>query len=318
MKILIIAPNLSGAITGNRITATRWKHLLQTLGHTVILKETYEGERLDLLVALHATKCYPSLKRFKKENPEKPIVIGLAGTDLYQDLPSQPITREALRWAHAVVALQPLAREALPPSIARKTVVIYQSAVPPQKRLKPLRRCFEICLVANLRDVKDPFLAEEASRLLPARSRIRITHIGSAYASFWEKEARKRARTNKHYVWLGPQKHSRTLQLMDRARLVLLTSKSEGGANVVSEALACGKPLLCSEISGSVGILGKDYPGYFPPGDHEALAQLMLKAETEEGFLQALQRAIEKKRPLVDPGRERRAWKSLLKRLFAP
>lgn len=317
MKILITAPNLSGAITGNRITATRWKRLLQALGHHVTLKESYERERADLLIALHATKSHPSVKRFRERNPEKPIIVGLAGTDLYQDTPLAPATYETLQLADVVLALQPLAKNALPPPIAQKTVVIYQSAVPPRRHLKPLQRCFEMCLVANLREVKDPFLAEEASRLLPSHSRIRITHIGSAYEPSWKKEAEKRTRENKRYLWLGEQGHTRTLQLIDRAKIVLLTSKSEGGANVISEALACGKPLLCSEIPGTVGILGKDYPGYFPPGDKQVLAELMQKAETDREFSRQLHQAIKRSLPKIHPKTELQTWRTLL-RLWLP
>lgn len=317
MKIFVIAPNLSGPLTGNRITATRWKKILQGLGHQVTLKEKYMRERADLLIALHATKSHSSVKLFKQRNPGKPIVVGLAGTDLYIDLKTTPATQETLWLADVIVSLQPLAKEALPPTIAKKVAVIYQSAVPPKKRLKPLPNCFELCLIANLRDVKDPFLAEEASRLLPPNSMIKITHIGSAYSLSWEQEARTRAKNNTRYRWLGPQGHARTLQLLDRAQAVLLTSKSEGGANVVSEALACKKPLLCSEIPGTVGILGEDYPGYFPPGNTRALADLMMKAENEEHFFLKLRRAIERKNSLVNPKKEQQAWQKLLQR-FQP
>ena len=38
------------------------------------------------------------------------------------------------------------------------------------------------------------------------------------------------------------------------------------------EAIACGVPTISTRIAGSVGLLGEDYPGYFPVGDTEALA----------------------------------------------
>lgn len=101
MKILITAPNLSSIITGNRITATRWKRLLKALGHQVTLKESYERECVDLLIALHATKNHSSVKEFRQKNLEKPIIVGLAGTDLYEDLPSNTLTRKTLQLADA-------------------------------------------------------------------------------------------------------------------------------------------------------------------------------------------------------------------------
>ena len=99
------------------------------------------------------------------------------------------------------------------------------------------------------------------------------------------------------------------------SRLLLVTSRSEGGANVVSEAIASGVPILSTRVAGSVGVLGLDYPGYFPVGDADALAALLLRAEEEGAFLAALRRGVERVLPLVDPVREREAWRALLAEL---
>jgi len=96
----------------------------------------------------------------------------------------------------------------------------------------------------------------------------------------------------------------------------VLTSHDEGGANVVSEAIAAGVPVLSSDIPGSRGLLGDDYPGYFPVGDTEALADALLAAETDrDGFHQRLQQKCEDLHELVDPHRERAAWSTLLTEL---
>jgi len=50
-------------------------------------------------------------------------------------------------------------------------------------------------------------------------------------------------------------------------RICLVTPQLEGGANVISEALALGVPVLSSCIGGSLGLLGADYAGYFRAGD---------------------------------------------------
>jgi glycosyltransferase involved in cell wall biosynthesis len=92
----------------------------------------------------------------------------------------------------------------------------------------------------------------------------------------------------------------------------------EGGANVVSEAIAAGVPVLSTLISGSVGILGADYPGYFPVRDTHALCLLMRQAETEPAFYGALKRRIDDLKPLVDPERERASWQALLAEVHDP
>jgi glycosyltransferase involved in cell wall biosynthesis len=89
----------------------------------------------------------------------------------------------------------------------------------------------------------------------------------------------------------------------------------EGGANVISEALAEGVPVLASRISGSIGLLGARYPGFFPVEDAASLAQLLIRAESDEAFYRRLQKWCRRLAPLVDPGRERASWESLLREL---
>jgi glycosyltransferase involved in cell wall biosynthesis len=76
-------------------------------------------------------------------------------------------------------------------------------------------------------------------------------------------------------------------------------------------------PVLATRIPGSVGILGPEYPGYFPVGDTEALAALLWRAETDRDFRAALRAHIRRLRPLVSPARERRGWRALLEELRA-
>jgi len=94
-----------------------------------------------------------------------------------------------------------------------------------------------------------------------------------------------------------------------------LSSRLEGGANVLSEAITTSVPVLASQIPGSVGILGDKYPGYFPVGNTRALAQLLMKAETDSSFLANLKSWCEKLVPLFDPKVEKSVWKDLLAEL---
>ena len=87
----------------------------------------------------------------------------------------------------------------------------------------------------------------------------------------------------------------------------------EGGANVVCEALACSVPVLSTRIPGSIGILGENYPGYFPVGGTRALADLLQRAESDKEFYATLQARCKDLKPLVSPTRERRSWESLLR-----
>jgi glycosyltransferase involved in cell wall biosynthesis len=99
---------------------------------------------------------------------------------------------------------------------------------------------------------------------------------------------------------------------------MVLSSLSEGGANVISESIVAGVPILASRMEGNVGLLGADYPGYFPVGDTEALARLLRRIETDRAFVANLRRAIGRRAPLFRPEREIEAWRRLLAELAAP
>jgi glycosyltransferase involved in cell wall biosynthesis len=105
--------------------------------------------------------------------------------------------------------------------------------------------------------------------------------------------------------------------LLATSRLLVHPSTHEGGANVVSEALAAGIPVLATRIPGTEGILGSDYPGYFPVGDAPALAGLLTRAEHDPGYLSTLRRCCAARQHLVTPGQEERAWQQLLGQIHA-
>ena len=127
-----------------------------------------------------------------------------------------------------------------------------------------------------------------------------------------EREARAEMKSNHRYRWLGELPHGRALRVLARSSLHVLSSHMEGGANALCEAIACSVPTLASRIPGSVGILGPEYPGYFSVGDTQALARLLRRAETDAEFLGRLQAWGERLRPLMEPAREREAWRQLL------
>src|SRR5262249_33659762 len=124
--------------------------------------------------------------------------------------------------------------------------------------------------------------------------------------------AEAEAHTNPRYRWLGEVSPRRALALIAGAQLLALTSKSEGGANVLGEAIVCGTPVVATDIPASRAALGARYPGLFPVGDTGALARLIEQAETEPRFLATLARKARARRSLFAVGTERAAWKRLL------
>jgi len=315
-KIILVTPAVPGSRAGNRVTAVRWSRMLRSLGHTVQVVTEFHDQRGDLLLALHARRSAASVARFAKCRAGLPVVVALTGTDLYRDIRTHAAAQRSLELADRLVLLQPHGLAELPEPLHSKARVIIQSADPPRRRLRPLPFVFEVCVAGHLRDVKDPFRAALAARRLPADSRIRITHIGAALSESMHRRAVQEAARNPRYRWRGCVSAGRAQALMARARLLLLTSKMEGGANVLSEAIVAGTPVLASRVSGSLGMLGEDYAGYFTVGDTNALARLMRRCESEPAFLELLERQCTARRPLFDPSRERAAWESLLESIM--
>ena len=313
MYIGIITPAPSGSRYGNRVTAVRWAKILRQLGHRVAIRESYLQERFDLIVALHARRSLDSIQHFHSKHPEKPIIVALTGTDLYQDLSRSRDAQRALDIATRLVVLQSRALDELRPDWHEKARVLHQS-VSPLNSDHPHRssRSFDVCVVGHLRPVKDPFRTAKAARLLPAASRIRVIHLGSAMNPREEEAARREMISNRRYRWLGEVSQARVRRVMARSRLFVLSSRVEGGANVLGEAIVTGAAVLASRIPGTIGILGEDYPGYFEVGDTEHLASLMRRCETDSVFLAELKRQCDSVADLFDPAREQAAWADLL------
>ena len=168
-------------------------------------------------------------------------------------------------------------------------------------------------MIGHLREEKDPLRAAFAVRQLPVESRIQVTHIGQALGDGFGAAARAETDRNPRYRWLGSQSHRKTRERLARANLLCISSKMEGSSNVLSEALASAVPVVATKISGLVGTLGSDFPGYYPVGSTAALRRLLLRAEGDRNFYNVLKRHSKKLAYLVKPRREMDAWRRLLR-----
>ncbi len=313
----MITPAVHGR-SGNSITAQRWALRLRELGHCVHVATAYAGQQCDLLVALHARKSAASVAAFRRRCPDRPVIVALTGTDVYRDLRRSAVARRTLAAADRIVVLQPLAAHAVSARLRSRIVVIYQSAVTPSHPTAPRKRrgLAEVLVLAHLRAVKDPLRAAYAVRLLPPVARLRVVHAGRAHSATWAARARREMVRNSRYRWLGELSHPAAKRRLMRAALLVVASRLEGGANVVSEAIVAGTPVVASRIPGNVGLLGARYPGYFPVGDTVGLAALLQRVDTDARFVASLRRAARLLAPRFRPDRERAAWKSLLSELL--
>ncbi len=322
MKILLITPALPSARAGNRVTAVRWKNILTDLGHKVQVKNSQDDiqeicKKSDLMLALHAWRSANSIETFNYLAPEKPLIVALTGTDLYRFIHSHPKpTLRSIKLADTLISLHDLAHLAIPKVYRRKVNVIYQSASSVKRSVNKNKRFFDACVIGHLREEKDPLRAAYAVRKLPQESRIRIKQFGKAHTLAWAKRAQKEAASNERYHWYGEVPHWKIRQQYAHADVMVLSSKMEGGANVISEACVAGMPVIASDIAGSIGLLGKNYPGYYPYGNTQGLSELLLRAETDRKFLAKLEKACRSKSNLFTYAKEKNNMKKLLSKII--
>jgi glycosyltransferase involved in cell wall biosynthesis len=211
-----------------------------------------------------------------------------------------------------LVALNDRASRVVPKNLRSRLSVIFQSAPSLPRPRSPSRRAVVVSVIGHLRDVKDPLRAAEAARLLPSGSQISIEHVGRAYTPAWAARARAEMAMNPRYLWRDDVPTTAVRRLLARSHAMVISSVSEGGANVISEAIVAGVPILASRIDGNIGLLGTDYPGYFPVGNTRALARLLQRIENDPRFVEQLRKALARRAPRFQPAREVMAWRRLL------
>lgn len=256
--------------------------MLREAGHEVVLTGSYSGETADILVALHADKSHDAALRFLETNPGGKLVLALTGTDIYPQPGAGAM--DLMRRAHALITLQRKAVLKIPDNCREKVVPVIQSAECLAERPELTPSSFDICVVGHFRDVKDPLLTARAVRELPASSKIRLRHAGGILDEKYAALVAREEKENPRYEWLGELSEIETARLLASSKLMVLTSLSEGGARVVGESIVHGTPVLSTRIDGVLGLLGDDYPGFFPVGDSHELAALLERCETDEDF----------------------------------
>lgn len=284
--------------------------------YKIILQTQWDAKPVDALLALHAKRSADSVASMRARLPDVPIAVVLTGTDLYRDLPGNPEARRSLDVADRIVTLQEDARRMLEEPWRRKARVIFQSARSLAARRKPTDRVHCV-MVGHLRIEKDPETLFAALARIPGDTPITFRHIGAPLDPALAAAARALEARDPRYRYSGALAHGLTRAAIAGAHLVVHPSRMEGGANVIVEAVTAGTPVIASRISGNVGMLGEDYPGYFAVGDESGLADRLLEACRQPGFLEALRAGCARRRPLFDPQVEKRAVNALVAEMLA-
>lgn len=327
--ICLVTPAFASANNGNWQTASRWARMLST-DYRVRLSGQWPGDgpaadpadladpanaapagRDDVLIALHARRSAASVARWAADRPGRPLVLVLTGTDLYRDIHTDAAAQEALARADRLVVLHELAPLDLAERYRSKCVVCFQSTTPRRPLLKTSQH-LRVVMVGHLRSEKAPETYFSAARLLADRSDIRLDHVGDALDATLGAQAEQLQRDDPYYRWLGGLPHAAARQRIQRAHLLVHPSRMEGGAHVVMEAVCSGTPVLASRIPGNVGMLGRDYAGYFDLDDSAGLAALLRQCRDDAVMLPRLAAQCAQRAPLFEAANERHTLRRLV------
>ena len=324
-RIVIVSPALADANNGNWQTARRWQQLLSSQRSAYFARIVRQwpddlAQHDEVMLALHARRSADALQAWHAQHGQRGLGLALTGTDLYRDIQHDAAAQQSLALARSLVVLQGLGVRALPQAHQAKARVIYQSTGTRQS-LRKTQRHLRVLMVGHLREEKDPLTLMAAARLLPPGCGILIDHIGAPLDPALGQAAQATQAQCPHYRWLGAVPHVQTLQRIQRAHLLVHTSRIEGGAHVLMEAMCSGTPVLASRIDGNEGLLGPDYAGTFDAGDAAALAHLLLACRfPENGFdlMAHLAHQCALRAPLFEPQAERAALHRWVQDLWTP
>lgn len=315
LNVVIVSPALAAANNGNWQTAQRYARMLRSFCRVRIVQQ-WDGSAQDqVMIALHARRSYASIADWHVRHGSRGLVVVLTGTDLYRDIQSDPEAQQSLRWAHTLVVLQAEGIQAVPEMHRSKAVVAFQSTSTRQTLPKTSRHLRAI-MVGHLRAEKSPTTFFKVAQLLREHKDLYLQHVGGEHDPALAQQAHQTAAQCPHYVFLGARSHEATRRLIQRAHILVHPSVMEGGAHVVMEAVCSGVPVIASLIPGNIGMLGSDYAGFFPTGDADALAQLLLRVRRDPDFYAHLQQQCALRAPLFAPAREREClitivWQSI-------
>ncbi|RII83819.1 selenoneine biosynthesis selenosugar synthase SenB [Neopusillimonas maritima] len=322
-KVTIVTPSLAAANNGNWQTVRRWARAIAPVAQVSIVQhwpgDDTSAEESDVLIALHARRSAPSISNWYARHGSRGLAVIMAGTDLYRDINYDPDAQRSLQQAHSLVVLQEKAPEALAPAERKKTRLIFQSTSlrkPLAKTTKHLR----VLMVGHLRPEKAPHTLFQVTRLLKTHPDIYIDHIGKVLDPALGEAAQQTMLEAPNYRWIAGLPHDTVRSRIQRAHLLVHTSEMEGGAHVVMEAVNSGTPVLASDVDGNIGMLGKNYQGYFPFNNANVLAESIKECRAtqsdENGLLNVLSEQCRDRAKLFDPKVEQHAIQTLVKDLL--
>lgn len=317
LRVLILTPTAFPNLSGNAISAERWRRALMQKGIAVNVLETQninprclvdvlDRFRPHVVHAHHISRAGAlMLDPFVEEKyGHLPFVVSPGGTDINLHVmkgAGMKIVSDTCRKARYIIAQSPeitrLLHELLP-DLQDRIAAVPKSFLwfgKDKFDLRAVAGCRKedvlFFMPAGIRPVKGNleclFAMEKAHAVRPE---IRVVFAGpaldAAYAGLFEQEIRRLDYFAKWIFQISPQAMHAAYEGAD---VVLNHSSSEGLSNSLLEAMAAGRPVLASDIPGNRW-LGEDKNGIrpcgylFDPGDQKDFIQKVLRLADDPAF----------------------------------
>lgn len=328
MRVLLLTPTALPTVTGNAVTAERWRRSLAARGVDVrvlaceglassALAQALRDVDPDVVHAHHAYRSGALLLDAPMAALLRrlPLVVSPAGTDLYVDADApgrSDAVRAVLRGAQALVAQGEMTArrlEALVPEAAGRVVRVPKAFAWLGDEPFDLRAAAgcgpdEVLLFhpAGIRPVKGNLECLSAlGDVWARRPHVRIVFAGPVLDPAYADRFRHEIARHRDVARWEPDLPVEVMRAAYRgADVVLNTSLAEGLANALLEAAAAGRPVLASDIPGNRGpVLGE---GGDPPFG------LLYERRDPEDFARKVLRLVDDadlRRTLGRAGRER-------------
>jgi teichuronic acid biosynthesis glycosyltransferase TuaC len=219
----------------------------------------------------------------------KPLVITARGSDL-NVFGRDAVPRRLMRWAggvagasigvcHALVDV--LQGWGLPPGrlhVVRNGVDTQRFSPQPQgvaRAALGIDGAPLLLSVGHLVPVKGHDIALQAlARLLPSHPGARLVFVGDGPLRTALQAQAKALGITTHVHFAGAVPNDRLADWYSAADALVLASRSEGWANVLLEAMACGTPVVATAVGGTAEVVAQpDMGRLVPPRDPAALAE---------------------------------------------